>query len=279
MKVMDRNSWAGREQTQEDVVHLATARRMQALLNRSPDLLDVGSELPYGWHWFYAQTITRRSAWGPDGHMRGGSFLPLLPDTRRMWAGGSLRFLRRLHIGDRIERRSTILSLDEKPGRTGNFFLLCIGHEIHGPSGLAIEEQQNLVYLPGSARTRVSEPTLLSESTDWRESVHTDEVLLFYFSALTMNGHRIHYDYRYATEQEGYPGIVVHAPLSALLLLDAAQSRAGNLAQFSYRATAPLFCGEQITLTGKARADGSLDLWCLRPDGGIAMQATALPAS
>ena len=267
----------GREKVQEAVLDVLPARRMLALLDRPPDALSEGSPLPGGWHWLYAHTLARRSQWGADGHARLGSFLPAIPQSRRMWAGGSLRFLQPLHIGDRIEHRATILDVEEKQGRNGTFVLTRVGHRIAGPAGVAIEEEQNLVYLPLTAPPARNAGSALTQATDWQESFVTDEVLLFYFSALTMNGHRIHYDQPFATTVEGYPGLLVHAPLTALLLLDAAQRHGRSaLTEFSYRATAPLFCGDTITLTGRhGDGIGSMDLWCLRPDGAAAMQASS----
>ncbi|MEX2285356.1 MAG: MaoC family dehydratase N-terminal domain-containing protein [Gemmatimonadota bacterium] len=265
--------WIGREDAGSDVVDAVRARRMHALLDRDPAALSAASALPAGYHWLYCNSITRRSEWGEDGHARRGGFLPPLDVSRRMWAGGSLRFLQPLHLGDAVERRSIITSIEEKEGRSGRFHAVRIDHRIHGPGGVAIEEQQNLVYLPATSPPAANAPTFPKSEPEWRDVFTTDEVALFYFSALTMNGHRIHYDYRYATGTEGYRGLLVHAPFTALLMLDAAQRHGSPIREFSYRAIAPLFCGDTITLAGTATQPRN-QAWALRPDGSVAMEAT-----
>jgi 3-methylfumaryl-CoA hydratase len=275
MDVARLQSWIGREDRQRDIIDAIRARRMHALFDRSQAELQPGSPLPSGYHWLYCVTITPRSEWGADGHARRGGFLPPLEGTRRMWAGGALHFLQPLHIGDDVERHSAIASIEQKDGRAGRFCLVRIAHRITSPRVTAIDEQQHLVYLPESVRPSAAASTPLTQTTDWEDAFSADEVALFYFSALTLNGHRIHYDHPYATREEGYAGLLVHAPLTALLLLDAARRRGFSIRTFEYRAIAPLFCRETITLAGKRQPDESMSLWALRPDGGIAMQATA----
>ncbi len=274
MPASEIQAWIGREDRQHDVVDVVRARRMHTLLDHAADDLLEGSTLPAGYHWLYCVSIIPRSEWGEDGHARPGAFLPRLESTRRMWAGGSLRFLQPLRVGDAVERHSTIGAIEEKEGRSGRFHLVRVDHRISGPGGLAIEERQNLVYLPVDSPPAANSPTLLAEQPDWRNTFVADEVALFFFSALTMNGHRIHYDYRYATGTEGYRGLLVHAPFTALLLLDAAHRRGVTaIRDFRYRAIAPLFCGDEITLAGTTAQERN-QAWALRPDGSIAMEAT-----
>jgi 3-methylfumaryl-CoA hydratase len=191
-----------------------------------------------------------------------------------MWAGGSLRFLQPLHIGDVVERHSAIESIEEKDGRTGRFYLVRIAHRIASPGGIAIEEHQHLVYRTASTQPAMAGGRPCTQTPDWQDTFTADEVTLFYFSALTMNGHRIHYDHPYATREEAYPGLLVHAPLTALLLLDAARRHGCFLRTFEYRALAPLFCREIITLAGKSQPNGSVSLWALRAAAGVALEAT-----
>jgi 3-methylfumaryl-CoA hydratase len=271
--------WIGRENRQRDTIDLVRARRLHALLDLPQDELQLGTVLPPGYHWLYCVSITPRAGWGSDGHARRGGFLPPLTGMRRMWAGGSLRFLQPLRIGDVIERHSTIGSIEDKEGRSGRFTLVRVSHRFAAAHDVALEEQQQLVYLPESTRPSGQPYRAFTHTPDWQDTFHTDEVTLFYFSALTMNGHRIHYDHPYAKQQEGYPGLLVHAPLTALLLLDAARRHGHDVGAFEYRAIAPLFCGETITLAGKAQPDDSLDLWALRSGDSIAMEATAAFAS
>ncbi|MCH7891643.1 MAG: MaoC family dehydratase N-terminal domain-containing protein [Gemmatimonadetes bacterium] len=259
---------------------------MSAVLDRPPEALGPGSPLPLAWHWLYFKPATRRSALGPDGHERRGDFLPPVPLPRRMWAGGRLRFLGTLRLGEAVQRRSTIATVRSKEGRSGPLVFVTVRHEIANEAGVAIEEDQDLVYRDGSGAGG-GPPKPPPEAAEWSESFMADAVTLFRFSALTFNSHRIHYDHRYVTEVEGYPDLVVHGPLIALLLLDAGSRRlegstGGSLAgstggspdSFSYRAVSPLFCGEEFTIAGRANPEGQTEVWAAHPERGLAMRAT-----
>ncbi len=280
-RVNDKNlgSWTGRERAQEDTATLFPVRAMHALLDRDPDGVEAGDLLPFGWHWLYFKPCPKRSNVAEDGHEKRGSFLPPVPLPNRMWAGGSLSFLRPLVVGEKIRKTSRIESVEEKEGRTGPLVFVAVHHRIEDAGGTAVEEVQNLVYLrrdrSGTAATR---RPAAPEASAWEERFLPDDVSLFRFSALTFNGHRIHYDRRYAQEVEGLRDTVVHAPLLALLLLDAASRRAKQLASgtltFEYRARSPLYCGEELHLHGGARsADGTVPLWGASSDGGLVMEA------
>ncbi len=274
MSVLD--GWSGPTRRVEDALDPFPARGMAALLDRDPESLGPGDPLPPGWHWLYFRTPVRTSALGPDGHEARGSFLPPVPLPRRMWAGGRLRFPGPpLVVGRPARMRSVVSRVVEKEGRSGPLVFVTVTHEFRCDEGLAVVEEQDLVYrggtAPDAARRREEAPA----SADWTESITPDAVTLFRFSALTFNGHRIHYDHPYATGVEGYPGLVVHGPLLALLLLDAAGRWEGvSPAAFSYRATAPLFAGRPITLAG-ARSEAATELWAAGGDGAVAMRARA----
>jgi 3-methylfumaryl-CoA hydratase len=271
----DLQAWVGRERVEADVLGLFPARAMAALLDRDPDAFAEGDALPPGWHWLYLNPATPRSLLGPDGHARRGGFLPPVPLPRRMWAGGRLRFPRPLVVGERVERRSRILSVEEKRGSTGRLVRVTVAHEIRGAGGVAVEEEQDLIYREAPGPGEPPRSTPLPEEVAWRETFLPDAVALFRFSALTFNGHRIHYDHPYATRVEGYPGLVVHGPLTALLLLDAATRHAGRRSTaFSYRAVGPLFGEQPITLAGRPAGDAdAAEAWAAGPGGGIAMRA------
>jgi 3-methylfumaryl-CoA hydratase len=272
----DPRAWVGRERVEAGRLDLFPARGMAALLDRDPEALAEGDPLPPGWHWLYLNPATPRSRLGPDGHARRGGFLPPVALPRRMWAGGRLRFPRPLLLGERVERRSRILSVEEKQGSTGSLVRVTVAHEVRGEGGGAVEEEQDLIYREAA---RAGEPapatTPLPEGVEWRETFLPDAVVLFRFSALTFNGHRIHYDHPYATGVEGYPGLVVHGPLVALLLLDAAARHAGRRpAALRYRAVGPLFGDEPITLAGRAAAGGgAAEAWAAGPAGAVATRA------
>lgn len=274
----DLRDWVGREEVATDVLTPFAARGMAAILDRDPAALAEGSPLPEGWHWLYLKPTTRRSRLGPDGHAQRGDFLPPVALPRRMWAGGRLRFLRPLLLGERVERRSRILSVEEKEGRTGPLVLVSVLHSVAGEGGAAVEEEQDLVYReaprPGAPPPRREEAPA---EAAWTERFLPDAVTLFRFSALTFNGHRIHYDHPYATGVEGYPGLVVHGPLLALLLLDAAARRAGRRpAAFEYRNVGTLFADAPVALNGGAPGpDGESAVWAAGPDGALATRASA----
>lgn len=271
------HEWVGRERIEEDVITLATARGMVALLDRDPDAVGEGWPLPECWHWLYFKPLAPRSELGEEGHARRGGFLPPVPLRRRMWAGGRLRFLRPLAVGDRVTRRSRILSVTEKEGRTGRLVFVIVGHVVDGPAGPAVEEEQDLVYReaprPGEPLPEGEDPP--GEAT-WAEPFLPDAVTLFRFSALTFNAHRIHYDHPYATQVEGYPALLVHGPLIALLMLDAAKRHRGRPpAAFAYRGVAPLFNDEPFTLCGLPAGDGEqAEVWAAGRSGRVAMRGT-----
>lgn len=281
--VPDLRDWVGREREEADVLDVARARGMAALLDRPPGKLAGGAPLPEGWHWLYFWPAVPRSRLGEDGHERRGDFLPPVPLPRRMWAGGDLRFLRPLRLGEEVVRRSAVRSVEEKEGRTGRLVFVTVGRTVEGPAGTAVEEEQRLVYREAHGSGEEDPPARTADAADaeaeWAESFLPDAVTLFRFSALTFNAHRIHYDRRWAVEREGYPGLLVHAPLTALLLLDAA-ARHGDRrpAAYRYRATRPLFEGEAMTLAGMATEDaggagrGGMRVWAADPAGRVAME-------
>lgn len=268
--------WVGRSRTRPDEITLAPARGMLALLDRDPLELRKGDPLPEGWHWLYFRPLTRRSELGSDGHPARGDFLPPVPLPRRMWAGGRIRFPGRLHLGEGVERRSRILAVEEKEGRSGRLIFVTVGHEIGTAGTVVVEEEQDLVYAEArSPDEGFGGPPPPGEAA-WSESYTAGPVTLFRFSALTFNAHRIHYDHPYATEIEGYPGPVVHGPLLALLLLDAgSRASKGRPIRFTYRAVSPLFSGEHFELAGRRGDDvDALELWAAHPERGTAMRAT-----
>jgi 3-methylfumaryl-CoA hydratase len=258
-----------------DVISAATARAVAAWLDRHPDEMTAGVELPALWHWFHFLPVVRRSERGTDGHPRRGGFLPRVALPRRMWAGGRLRFHRPLCIGEQAERRSEVMSVEEKQGRSGPLVFVKVRHVITATSGIALEEEQDLVYRdaprPDEPRRSTTAPR---QTADWTESFNPDSMTLFMFSALTLNGHRIHYDQPYATQVEGYPALVVHGPLIALLLLDSAVRRTGRTpATYSYRALGPLYNEETFTIAGRAPGEDVAEMWALDGNGMLAMRA------
>jgi len=275
-QALDLQAWVGRERAERDVATSSQAMALAATLDRDPEVFRDGAELPEIWHWIYFRPVAaQRSRLGRDGHERRGDFLPPVEQPRRMWAGGRLNFRRPIVIGEKIFRTSKITAIEQKTGSAGPLVLVTVQHVISDGTDPCVEEQQDLVYvgIRESGKLPRQQPPLPPE-LDWRESFTPDAVTLFRFSALTFNGHRIHYDHPFATGVEGYRGIVVHGPFTALLLLDAAKRQARRTAaSYRYRGLAPLFNEEPITLAGKSSDDNrETDVWAAGPAGTIAMQ-------
>ncbi len=260
---------AGRTETRADTVAPHLLQGLAATLG-----LAVPDHLPPLWHWMLFQDWVTPDRLGPDGHPKRGGFLPPVHDLpRRMWAGGRVRFLAPLHAGDAVSRRSTILSVTEKHGGSGRLVFVTVAHMIEGPNGPAIEEQQDIVYRGAEgAATKPADPAATAPPDARRGTVWPDPVLLFRYSALTGNGHRIHYDLDYVRGTEGYPGLVVHGPLQATWLAGLLADR--KVATFSFRGLRPAFHG--APLATEAWADG--DVWRLRTldtEGRACMSAEA----
>ncbi len=264
----------GRSETATDTLFAAQLARMAATLDRDA----VPEALPPLWHWMLFNPWVRPDGLGPDGHPRRGDFLPAdeaLP--RRMYAGGHVRLHGTLRPGDGVARRSTITRIEEKVGSTGRLLFVTVHHEITGPGGLALTEEHDIVYrgLSGAA-VRQGGPAADPVGA-YSRTVVPDPVLLFRYSALTGNGHRIHYDRTYATGVEGYPGLVVHGPLQATLLAELAQAQAPGrkLAAFGFRAMRPVFDLAPFRLVGHWRGTDRAELTVVDDAGQLCMRAEA----
>jgi 3-methylfumaryl-CoA hydratase len=273
-------TWIGRHETVADVIAPWPLVALAALLDRDDPYPTHDTLLPPGGHWLYFRPAARQSELGADGHPRRGGFLPPVPLPRRMWAGGRLEFLRPIRIGDTATRVSRIGEVALKEGRAGPLVFVRVDHEISGPDGPALKEEHDIVYrgIPASHLPPVAAPPA-PEGAAWRREIAPDPVMLFRYSALTFNGHRIHYDQPYATKIEGYPGLVVHGPLIATLLMDLLRREApdARLARFAYRAQGPLFDTAPFAVEGTPGTDGrSAKLWARGPDGALAMSGEAL---
>ncbi len=236
-----------------------------------------GAALPPGWHWIFFNPFVRRSELGPDGHPKRGGFLPDVGLPRRMWAGGRLNYLAKLPVGARASRKSEITKVAAKSGRAGRLVFVTIRHTISHDDALVIEEEQDIVYREAAQPgTPTAAHTQAPDNARWSECITPDPVLLFRYSALTSNGHRIHYDRPYAQDEEGYSGLVVHGPLISTLLQGFAERcrEGAKLSKFEFRAMAPLFVdrGFHIEATDAGEA---LTLWARGPDGELAMRAEA----
>ena len=269
-------SAVGRTQEEIDLIALAPARRLAATFDRAPDMVAEGGALPPGWHWLYFLDAPPTAELGSDGRTTPHGFLPDTGLPRRMWAGGSFVFHRPLRIGEVADCVTAIADIRRKEGRSGALVFITTEHRVSQQGRLAIEERRNLVFRapPQPGETPRREP--VPSDSAWRRELVPDSVLLFRFSALTFNAHRIHYDEAYCREEEGYPGLVVHGPMLALLLLDLVGRECTDrtVARFEYRAVAPLFAGAPLAVCGRP-VDGGAELWIEGADGTLATTATA----
>ena len=272
-------SWIGRTEVLADMATAVPPRALSATLDRDDAPLQPGDVLPPCWHWLYFLPLARQSQIGADGHPKRGGFLPPVPLPRRMWAGSRIQFHTPLRIGQSLERTSHIEDVRLKEGRTGPLVFVNVRHEVRAEGQLAITDRHNIVYRdmpqPGEpAPAGVPAP----EGAMWTRRIEPDDVLLFRYSALTFNGHRIHYDRRYVTEVEGYPGLIVHGPLIATLLMDLVRRNAphADVAAFRFKAVRPTFDLNAFSVQGKPSADGkSVELWAQDHEGWLTMQGTA----
>lgn len=278
-------TWQGRSETLEDLITPAPLRALSATLDRDDALPVAGTDLPPLWHWLFFLPHHRQSEIGPDGHAKRGGFLPPVPLPRRMWAGGRLQWHAPLKVGDAVKRVSTIQSVTHKAGRTGDLLFVLVKHDVFNAHGLCLTEEHDIVYRPAAQTTDpVPAPIAASSLAElgdmWTRDVVPDDVLLFRYSALTFNGHRIHYDRKYVTQVEGYPGLIVHGPLIATWLVDLVRRHTDRpIRRFEFKALRPTFeCADQrhVRVSGQLQADGQhVRLWAQDHEGWLTMQATA----
>lgn len=304
---VDLRQWIGRTESAIDTVTAAPLAALSATLDRDDPPPQPGDPVPLLWHWLYFLPLHKQSELGADGHARLGEFLPPVPLPRRMYAGGRVEVRHPLRVGDAIERVSRITAIDEKAGRGGPLVFVKVRHEINTRGGLALIEDHDIVYAgrdhatpapsDAGAATRQHHQSIDRSAVTasragpgadssagvpdarWRREIRPDDVLLFRYSALTFNGYRVHYDRRFATEVQGYPGLVVHAPLIATLLADLLRCNVpgATVSEFVFRAKRPLFDGDAFLACGQPDGDGTtVRLWGLDPRGAVAFEATAV---
>ncbi len=269
-------TWIGREAISEDLLSSRHARLMAATLGLPQDALVDGAALPPLWHWLYFLEGLPGSELGRDGHPARGGFLPPVPLPNRMWAGGRLEFHAPLALGSSVRKRSAVSSIEHKRGRSGDLVFVTVRHELLDGDQVAITEDHDIVYKqpspPGAAPAACATGPQPSHS----EPFEATSTMLFRYSALTFNGHRIHYDLDYCRNVEGYANLVIHGPLQATLLAGlAARLGPKPLRRFHYRGLRASVLGMSLTVNAVAAADG-LSLWTAQPDGSVSMQAEAM---
>jgi len=276
-------TWQGKSETLSDTLTATPVAALSATLDRDDPAPAAGTAVPPLWHWLYFLPHARQSEIGPDGHPKRGGFLPPVPLPRRMWAGGRLRWdaANPLCVGQTVQRQSTIQSVKHKAGRSGELLFVLVEHRFSNENGLALTEEHDIVYRsaaqPGEAAPAPQKPPMDGQAA-WSRTITADAVVLFRYSALTFNGHRIHYDRQYVTEVEGYPGLIVPGPLIATLLLDLLRRSlpGARVASFDFRAVRPAFDLHPFSVHGKPSSDGkTIELWAQDHEGFLTMQGTA----
>ena len=278
---MNLQDWIGRTETVSDTATATPYAALAATLDWPAERPSAGTPLPPLWHWLYFLPVHPQSEIGPDGHARRGGFLPPVPLPRRMWAGSDFAFHAPLCIGDALQRTSTIVDVREKSGRTGPLIFVKVRHEIRraGEAAVALTEHHHIVYRAAPSPDDVAPPPQPAPAVSaWERRIVPDDVLLFRYSALTFNGHRIHYDRKYVTEVEGYAGLVVHGPLIATLLMDLLRRQLpqAQVLRFEFKAVRPTVDIHPFSVHGQPSDDGrSIRLWGRDHEGFLTMDATA----
>ena len=269
-------SWIGRSRTVEDDISLSAVRRIAGMLDQDPDLYRRGSPLPPHWFSLFFADVARQSAIGPDGHPRKGEFLPPIPLPRRMGAGRRTRIHGVLHVGDEARKIIEVAAIEPKQARTGTIVVLTMRQTVQARGETIAVDEFDAVYreaVPPGQKSAATPPVSAPEGAAWSDPVALDAALVFRYSAVTWNAHRIHYDADFARDVEGYPGTVQNGGLTMQLILDAAMKRApGRLLGFTARLRRPLFVGQTISVAGAAPDGGKVAAWAAAPDGTLAAE-------
>jgi 3-methylfumaryl-CoA hydratase len=269
--------WIGKSRDASGIITAQLVQGLRATLFQEVGEPTTGDAAPFTVHWCLAQPVFPMSMLGPDGHPTRGGFLPPVPLPRRMWAGGELEFVDPLRVGDETRHTARISDVTVKSGSTGTLCFVSVEHTVTTRRGIAIRERQDIVYRDmGSAPSAPSKAPPPPPVAKHRETHVSDPVLLFRYSALTFNGHRIHYDRDYVTKVEGYPGLIFHGPLQAALIVELAAKLHNGIPpkKFSYRGVQPLFEGSEFSVNANDR-DGGLELWMANAEGQPTMKGTA----
>jgi 3-methylfumaryl-CoA hydratase len=272
-------NWIGRKETATDIATAWPVAALSATFDRHDPPPREGDEIPPGWHWLYFLEAKPASELGPDGHPQRGGFLPPVALPRRMWAGGRIEFRRPLRVGESLRRDSEILGVESKHGKSGSLVFVTVRHTVLASGEVAVVEEHDIVYRDAAKPGDPPPPGKPAPAAAaWRRELAGDPVMLFRFSALTFNGHRIHYDLEYARAEEHYPGLIVHGPMQTLLLLDLCRRNEKRpVTKLDYRAMHPVFHTERFTVNGAPASDGSkVELWTANGAGNYAMMGTAI---
>lgn len=271
-------AWIDRSQTASGGVTVQTSQSIHSVLgSKGADAPAEGDILPHLWHWYAFPPTVPMYDLGVDGHPRTGDFMPPLRFNRRMWAGGSVEFITPLHVGEPLTKRTRIANISEKTGAAGDMVVVSLDHEIHGQDGLAVLERQNIVYLQIPKAYMPPKATPAPAHADIAHPVEITPPLLFRYSAITFNAHRIHYDLPYTQQVEHYPDLLVHGPLQAQLLLNLATASRGMAPKvFTYRGVHPLFAGDALSVQAIKETTAEWKLCAVASGSHQTMQASAM---
>lgn len=271
--------WVGRERIVEDEIGLSSARRIAGMLDIDPASLKQGDALPPHWFTMFFPDIAKQSDIGPDGHPNKGVFLPPIPLPRRMGAGRRVTINESLRIGTPAIKRAIVAQVLPKVGRTGRMAILTMRHVIECEGRTVAVDEFDAMYReapPPGQPTAATPPVAAPDSAAWMEKKLLSSPLVFRYSSVTWNAHRIHYDADYARDEEGYPATVQNGGLTMQLMLDAALKRApGRITGFTARLARPLWVGDTVTLCGAAPADGRMECWAADKDGHLCARLEA----
>ncbi|NKB50245.1 MAG: acyl-CoA dehydrogenase [Alphaproteobacteria bacterium] len=269
--------WTPSLETVTENIDLTQVRKLASVLDLDEADFDDGAALPPMWHWLFFLHRAPTAHIGPDGHPKRGGFFPPVELQRRMFAGERIKFHAPLRVGQPATRTGTITSLDEKQGRNGRMVLASAQYRIEQAGALCVEDTHNIIYIAGGGATPAPGADAFTPPEGaWHRQIKADSVFLYRYSALSFNSHRIHYDRDYAQNEEGYPGLVVHGPLTALLLAELARAHVdAPMTEFTFRGRAPMFEPWPFHLVGQPGDDGSAELQAVRNDATVAMTATA----
>lgn len=275
-------AWIGRRETAVDHITVPLVQRLAATLDRDDPAPRPGDPLPAGWHGVLFPRVVRHTQIGPDGHPQRGDFVPPVPLPRRMNGGKRIRFHGELRVADEVVRESVIQAIEHKQGRSGPMVVVTVKTDIHTPRGLAVTEEQDILYRD-AARPDVARaaPPEAPRDARWQRAWTPDEVMLFRYSAVTFNAHRIHYDQPYVTRTEGYPERIVNGGLTALLVFELArEALRAPIAQCTVRNVSPLYVRRTLTVCGRPEADaGAAAFWVTGHQGALSLSAEFMSAS
>ncbi|ATO21158.1 hypothetical protein BS636_15795 (plasmid) [Acinetobacter sp. LoGeW2-3] len=269
------DAWIGKKEIQVDYLNQRPLAMMQALLNQENKNL---TELPHLYHWLYFLPTVNNEQLAEDGHPKKGGFLPPIPFPKRMWAGGRLQFLKNITVNQEIKRESEILKIEFKQGKSGDMYFVTVKHSIFADDQLAIVEEQDIVYRNTSNQTKTQRavivPAAETKPFSYKKQFPINTTSLFRYSALTFNSHKIHYDRPYAMQEEGYPGLVVHGPFLATLLIHSFKEEypTKTIQSFDFRAVNPVFDFNEFSICGDVQTQ-SAELWVEKENNLIAMKA------